>query len=330
MKASVSVIIPVHNTKAYLKEAINSIIRQKEYVHEIIIVDDGSTDGSAEIVDELYSQFSFIKIFHTENQRQGPARNLGTQESTGEYIYYFDSDDIAVEGLFKAFSEKILEYPDIDIFCFSGQPFVDPNYSTDEVTRKSLTSTEYYFRRINALCNTGEQAFNLLYPIKSFSPLPFLYIFKKSIITKNNIKFREIRLEDEEFVFQLFLHSGKTFITNEVYCNRRMREGSTMQLNRCFADIWGYIKTNETLEKLRSLDHLKLETKQNLLKKIQNLIQAIIYMKVSSNLKLTQEENKIYKNSLKPYIRSNKKLFILYHTYAIEYKLRIFKKKWFG
>ena len=188
---------------------------QKEYVHEIIIVDDGSTDGSGDLIDKLYSKFDFIKIFHTPNQRQGPARNLGNQESTGDYIYYFDSDDVAVPGLFKAFHEKVLEYPDLDIFCFSGQPFVDPDYKADEETKKNIKASVYYSRKINKCCDTGEEAFNLLYPIKSFSPLPYLYIFKKSVILENNIKFREIRLEDEEFVFQLFLHAGKTLISNE-------------------------------------------------------------------------------------------------------------------
>ena len=329
MKALVSVIIPVHNTIDYLKEAIDSIMEQKEYVHEIIIVDDGSIDGSGELIDKLYSKFDFIKIFHTPNQRQGPARNLGTQESTGDYIYYFDSDDVAVPGIFKAFTQKVLEYPDLNIFCFSGQPFVDSAYKADEETVKSLTASVYYSRKINKSCDTGEEAFNLLYPIKSFSPLPYLYIFKKSVIVKNNIKFREIRLEDEEFVFQLFLHSGKTLISNEVYCNRRMREGSTMQLNRCFADMLGYIKTIETLGKLRELKHLQSETKDNLMKKILNLVKAIIMMKASSSIQLSKEEKDIYRESMKKYVYCNANLFFLYYTYSTEYKLRMLKKRLF-
>ena len=327
MKTLISVIIPVYNTKQYLQSAIDSIIQQKEYVHEIIIVDDGSTDGSAELINELYSKFDFVKIFHTPNQRQGPARNLGTDASTGDYIYYFDSDDIAVPGLFKAFSEKVLEYPDLEIFCFSCQPFVDPNYAADEETRKSLTSTEYYFRKITKFCNSGEEAFNLLYPIKSFSPLPYLYIFKKSVIVENNIKFREIRLEDEEFVFKLFLHARKTYVSNEVFCKRRMRKGSTMQLYRCFADMYGYMKTIETLEKLRELKHLQTETKDNLMKKILNLVRAIIMMKASSSVQLSKEEKKIYKASLSKYVYSNSDVFFLYHTYSTEYKLRMLKKR---
>lgn len=330
MKALVSVIIPVHNTKDYLKESIDSIIAQKEFLHEIIIVNDGSTDGSGELIDKLYSELNFIKIFHTPNQRQGPARNLGTQESTGEYIYYFDSDDISVPGLFKAFHQKVSEFPDLEVFCFSGVPFVDENYSADEETKRQLTNSQYYSRKLNKYCDTGEEAFNLLYPIKSFSPLPYLYIFKKSVIVENKIKFREIRLEDEEFGFQLFLHAGKTLISDEVFCKRRMREGSTMQLNRCFADMYGYMKTIETLEKLRSMAYLKDETKRNIFNKILNLSKAIIMMKVSSRIKLSKDEKSVYKKSLRKYIFSDGNLLSLYYTYYAEYNLRLIKKRLFG
>lgn len=327
MNALISVIVPVYNTKVYLKESIDSIIEQKEFVHEIILVNDGSTDGSGELLEELYSKIDFIKIFHTENKRQGPARNLGTSKSTGDYIYYFDSDDVALPGIFKAFNEHILKYPNLDIFCFSCLPFVDKEYQADEETKKVLKSTEYYFRKISAFCNSGEEAFNMLYPIKSFSPLPYLYIFKKSVAVENKIKFREIRLEDEEFVFQLFLHAGNTFISNEVFCKRRMREGSTMQLNRCFADMYGYIKTIETLENLRKLEHLKTETKRNLMNKIHALIKAIIFMKVSSGIKLFDDEKVIYKKALSPYILRDISLFFYYYTYSLEYKLRMFKQR---
>ena len=329
MKALISVIIPVYNTKAYLKEAIDSIIQQKEFFHEIILINDGSTDGSGDMLEELYSKIDFIRIVHTKNQRQGPARNLGTNMSTGDYIYYFDSDDVAGPGLFKAFTEYILEYPNLDIFCFSCLPFVDKDYQADEETKKSLESTEYYFRKISVFCRSGEEAFNLLYPIKSFSPLPYMYIFRKSILSKNKIEFRSIRLEDEEFVFQLFLHAGETLISNDVYCNRRMREGSTMQLNRCFADMLGYIKTIETLEKLRKLEQLKPETKFNLKSKIHVLIKSIVFMKVSSNIKLSSEEKAIYKKSLTPYVLRDKSLFFYFHTYSLEYKLRLIKQRMF-
>jgi len=330
MNAKISVIVPVYNTKLYLKEAIDSVITQKDFVHEIIIINDGSTDGSAELIEGLYSNFDFIKIIHTKNQRQGPARNLGTKVSSGDFIYYFDSDDILRPNLFETFQNLMLDEPNLELFCFSAEPFLDISYSIEVETKNSLLSTKPYYRNVETNCDLGEEAFNLLSTNYFFSPLPYLYIFKKSILQRNNIEFRSIRFEDEEFTHQLFLFANKTLISNTIYCDRRIREGSTMQLNRCFDDILGYIKTIEILQTLKMNKKFKIETQSNLQKKILKLVENIIKIKASSNLKLTKDEKKIYKNSLEPLINNNLKLFILYHTYDIEYKFRLLKKRIFN
>lgn len=330
MNTKISVIIPVFNTKDYLKESIDSILEQKEFIHELLLINDGSTDGSGELLEKLYARNDFVKIFHTKNQRQGPARNLGTEQSTGDYIYYFDSDDVVKPDLFKRFAGLIAENKDLEIFCFSAEPFIDEDYNVDETAKNQILTTKAYSRKINKICNTGEEAFNLLFPIKSFSPLPYLYLFKKSILINNNIKFRSIRFEDEEFVYQLFLAAGKTIISDENFVGRRIRKGSTMELDRCFADILGYIETIKTIEKLLLNNHFLEETKKNLTIKVKVLNSAIIKMKVRSSLKLSQEEKIVYKNSLKKYIFNDKNLFLLYFTYPFEFNLRMLKKKIFG
>lgn len=330
MNAKISVIVPVYNTKLYLKESIDSIIIQKDFVHEIIIINDGSTDGSAELIESLYSKFDFIKIIHTKNQRQGPARNLGTEVSTGDFIYYFDSDDILRPNLFETFKDLLVSEPNLELFCFSAEPFLDISYSIEAETKNSLLSTKPYFRNIETKCDSGEEAFNLLYTNYFFSPLPYLYIFKKSILQRNNIEFRSIRFEDEEFTHQLFLFASITLISNTIFCDRRIREGSTMQLNRCFDDILGYINTIETLQMLKMNKKFKVETKNNLQDKILKLVENIIKIKTLSSLKLTKDEIKTYKNSIKPLINGNLKLFLLYYTYDIEIKLRLLKKRIFS
>ena len=330
MNSKISVIIPVFNVKEYLQEAIDSIVIQKEFLHEIIIIDDGSTDGSGELLETLYSNIEFIKIVHKENQGQGLARNLGTDLSSSDFIFYFDSDDIAKPGLFKKFCTVLSKQPELEIFCFSGETFLDKNYSIEKVAYPSALSEKAYKRKIDADCNSGEEAYIVLKNHEAFFPLPFLYIFKKSILEKNGIKFRAIRYEDEEFTIQLFLYAGLTCITNDVYLSQRIRQGSTMQLNRDFKDIIGYIKTIETLIRLKNLTNLKTITKELLWNKILHLARAIITMKTTNKMKLTGEEKKIYKNLLKPLIWSDAKIFKLYYTYSLEYKLRIMKKKIFN
>ena len=94
MQAKVSVIIPVYNTAPYLREALDSICKQTLKELEIIVIDDGSTDESPQIINEYARNDSRIKIFQQPNQGQGVARNLGLSHASGEYTYFMDSDDI--------------------------------------------------------------------------------------------------------------------------------------------------------------------------------------------------------------------------------------------
>ena len=95
----VSVIIPVYNTAPYLHEALSSITRQTLQELEIIIVNDGSTDGSGEIIREVAETDGRIKVFEQENQGQSVARNVGLEQATGEYIYFMDSDGYSLQIL---------------------------------------------------------------------------------------------------------------------------------------------------------------------------------------------------------------------------------------
>ena len=177
MNPKISVIIPVYNVKKYLKEAIDSIILQKELLYEIVIIDDGSIDGSGELLSKFYGNMDYIKIVHKENGGQGLARNLGTELSNGDYIYYFDADDILKEGLFENFISLISDYPELELFCFSGETFLDKSYPIHNVTDASLLSEITYKRKNEAYCSSGEEAYILLSRNKAFFPGPPLYIF---------------------------------------------------------------------------------------------------------------------------------------------------------
>ena len=329
MKAQISVIIPAYNVKDYLQEAVDSIIKQKEFLHEIIIVDDGSTDGTGDLIDKLSSNVDYIKAIHKKNEGQGVARNWGTDICTGNFIYYFDSDDLLKGGLFEKFCYELSQNPDLEIFCFSGENFLDKNYSFEEVNDKNLLSYEAK-RKIEAVCNSGEEAFNLLATNNSFYVYTWLYIFKKDILTKYNISFKAIRNEDGEFINNLFIHAAKTVINGSIYVKHRIRAASTMEVHRSFKDIFGILKTIETLEQLSKLDYLMGKTKILLKNKIIGAVRDVIKIKVSNNMKLSKEEKKIYKNSLRPYIDRDRNLFFFYYTYFFEYRLRKLKERIFN
>lgn len=89
----VSVVIPVYNVKPYLERCVQSVLRQTHKDIEVILVDDGSKDGSGELCDQIALTDKRIRVIHQENQGLSGARNTGIRNATGEYIIFLDSDD---------------------------------------------------------------------------------------------------------------------------------------------------------------------------------------------------------------------------------------------
>ena len=89
----VSVVIPVYNVMPYLERCVQSVVRQTYQNLEIILVDDGSTDGSGKLCDKIAGTDQRIRVIHQKNQGLSGARNTGIRQATGEYVVFLDSDD---------------------------------------------------------------------------------------------------------------------------------------------------------------------------------------------------------------------------------------------
>lgn len=114
-----SVIIPVYNAESYIEATIKSILKQVCQDVEVILVDDGSKDGSGRVCDEYAGRYpQYIRVFHTCNHGVSAARNYGLQKATGEYVFFLDADDVVMEG-FCAYVFKIMEQqPDVIVFGY--------------------------------------------------------------------------------------------------------------------------------------------------------------------------------------------------------------------
>lgn len=89
----ISVIIPIYNSEEYLDDCIKSVLAQNYTNFELLLINDGSTDSSGKICDEYALTDTRIKVFHQENAGVSATRNLGIQESIGEWLCFIDSDD---------------------------------------------------------------------------------------------------------------------------------------------------------------------------------------------------------------------------------------------
>jgi glycosyltransferase involved in cell wall biosynthesis len=129
VKKSISVVIPVYNGRKYLPEALESVCKQTLPATEIIIVNDGSTDGTAEYIDGLADE-RIIVLHRKRNSGQAAARNLGIEKSQGEYIALLDCDDLwEEEKLELQTATMISENADIVTTCFNE--FFSPDISPE-------------------------------------------------------------------------------------------------------------------------------------------------------------------------------------------------------
>ncbi len=112
----ISVIVPVYNVKPYLKKCLDSILRQSYRDLEILVIDDGSTDGSQDICDDFGKTDERIRVFHTENRGLSCARNLGLEHAKGDWIGFIDSDDWIEPDMFERLIQSASDHC-ADISC---------------------------------------------------------------------------------------------------------------------------------------------------------------------------------------------------------------------
>lgn len=137
----ISVIVPVYNAERYLEKCVDSILAQTHENLEVILVDDGSTDGSAAICDGYAKKDSRIVVIHKENGGQSSARNRGLDICRGEYIGFVDSDDSIKPDMYRAMLEKLLETGSDMAVCgarLSNGDEWHSEYSGQIIDRKTL------------------------------------------------------------------------------------------------------------------------------------------------------------------------------------------------
>lgn len=143
MSSLVSVIVPVYNVKRYLGKCLKSLSRQTYENIEIIIVDDGSTDGSEKICDEFAKKELRARVFHKKNGGLSSARNFGIKKARGEYLAFVDSDDFVDENFIKKLFQAIVDAnAEIAVCGYNDTRPAEKKISGKDATIKLLTKQE--------------------------------------------------------------------------------------------------------------------------------------------------------------------------------------------
>ena len=151
MDPLVSIIVPVYNVKPYLNRCVNSLLGQSYQNMELLLVDDGSTDGSETLCDEYAAQDARVRVLHKKNGGLSDARNAGVDAAKGEYLSFVDGDDWVspyyIENLYRALEQA---GADFSASCFEevfeGQPV--QSVPTERLEAFEILSREECLRRI--------------------------------------------------------------------------------------------------------------------------------------------------------------------------------------
>lgn len=173
-----SIVIPVYNTALYLKECLESIINQTYSSIEIICVDDCSSDNSADIIKEYAAKDSRIKyIKHSENKKQGAARNTGIDAASGKYITFIDSDDYLSDKYVYETCINLMEKHNTDIITFSFTSF-DTKNNTEKYTNVLKNLPEKCNVDSRNMREVGVTVWNKIFKLED---IPFWYNFVLTI-----------------------------------------------------------------------------------------------------------------------------------------------------
>lgn len=218
-KNIVSVIIPVYNVEKFLRDCLDSVLKQDYPFIEIIVIDDGSTDGSGEICDTYANMYTNISVIHQKNSGLSAARNTGIEKATGKYIYFLDSDDCIVKDAISSLVYEAEVY-DADLVFFDAICMTEGgtlDYENFEYIRKlNYTFILDGVKMLSVLQN------NMDY----YTCVPMLFIHK-SLMEK--CRFVDGLLhEDVLFTFELFLKSRRSVHMPRALYYRRIRQESIM------------------------------------------------------------------------------------------------------
>lgn len=214
-----SIIVPVYNTSEYLQDCFNSIFNQTQEDIEVIAINDGSTDNSLNILEQIQKEHPGLIIFSQENKGLGAARNKGMELASGEFIYFIDSDDCLVETAMEICYQCAIKYK-LDVVMFDAQIFgeMSGNRKAAYDRRAVITDKEMVI--------SGKK-FADKYWLNAYCPTAWAHYFSAIFLKKYNLRFLEgMYYEDDEFHYKMLPLAERVMYIPQLLYRRRFREGS--------------------------------------------------------------------------------------------------------
>ncbi|MDD4698819.1 MAG: glycosyltransferase [Oscillospiraceae bacterium] len=215
----ISVIVCIYNVEHYLNNCVASILNQTFKDIEVILVDDGSTDGSVEICDTIAESDSRVKVLHIVNSGMSIARNKGMEIATGEFMTFSDSDDIIDKDAYETMYDIIIKNDSDLVIC---------GYNAD-VKKDDKIIVSRKMAPHNAVITEKQQLLNKFIEVKSIHVFDAVWnkLFRANIIRNNSIIMPEGEIfEDTEFVLRFLAYTSKVTLCSSCFYHYVQRIGS--------------------------------------------------------------------------------------------------------
>lgn len=203
----VSVIIPIYNVEQHINKGIANFLRQTYQEFELLLVDDGSTDDSLKLCKGWETKDNRIHVYHKDNGGAGSARNLGIEKAQGEYIYFFDIDDLADDDLLD-YCTKTMDETGADMMVFS--------YRNEDVA----TGQKYEILMDDIIVRSNAELRDIYVDqfVLKMNGFPWNKMYRKSFLNMYYFRFEDLLIQqDEVFNLSIYPHVSKAVISSKVF-----------------------------------------------------------------------------------------------------------------
>lgn len=206
-----SIIVSLYNVEKFFKRGIKCILSQTYTGYEVILIDDGSTDSTPFLCDELVKAESKIKVIHQDNQGLGGARNKGIKNAKGKYLCFFDIDDLVEDDWLENIYEEIKEVsPDLLIY----------GYKEINIKLKSENSFRFERNLLTDKSHVVKEFVESLSGVKFNNGFAWNKVYRRNFILEHDLRFpNNIIQQDEIFNHHVYQHFPKTLISDKILYN---------------------------------------------------------------------------------------------------------------
>lgn len=235
-----SVIVPAFNAESHIERCLESLCGFVDEGVEVIIVNDGSTDQTAEIAEQFRNSEPYFRVIHQENRGLSGARNVGMSVARGAFGLFLDSDDeIDLPRLLSEIIPRAIS-GNLDAVLFDTEPY------SDDPTLDGLVARyrRYYSRNLigNGAQRIGPDLMNALLSSGGYLPSACLYVWRASYLREMAISFVEgVIMEDNGFSFVVFSGSDRVGYVPAKVHRRRVRRGSITQASPASDKVTGLV-----------------------------------------------------------------------------------------